>query len=110
MRWKQEVNEDGTSRFVPIDETARREAGIAIQGDIQSFISPIDGSVISDRKQLREHNKKHDVVNASEFSPEYYARKEKERANFYEGKHSRKETIERKQAIYETIMRAERNG
>jgi hypothetical protein len=109
LRWIQKVNDDGTSRFVPADEAAQA-AHTAIHGDIETFVSPIDGSVISDRAQLREHNKKHNVVNAAEFTPEFYAGKAKERADFYQGKHTTAETLVRKQEIYETIMRAERNG
>lgn len=105
-RWKQDSK---TGKLVPIDRAAiRRDLGAAVHGDIQPFVSPVDGSVISDRKQLREHNKRNNVVNAAEFTPEFYAEKAKERANFYQSKHGRAEALERKQEIYETIIRAER--
>ena len=94
--------------MIPIDEAARRATAGYVHGDIESFVSPVDGSVITDRKQLREHNKRNNVVNAGEFTPEFYERKAKERANFYQGKHAKKESLERKQEIYETIIRAER--
>jgi hypothetical protein len=64
MRWRQDAK---TGEFIPIDEAARASTGSAIHGDIQSFVSPVDGSVISDRHQLREHNKRNNVVNAAEF-------------------------------------------
>ena len=110
MKWRQKVNPDGTSRFVPADDAAvERDGGAAIHGDIQSFVSPIDGSVISDRKQLREHNKKHNVVNTSEFNPEFLERKKQERERFFKGEHTPAESLARKQELYEAFARADRN-
>ena len=108
-RWRQAIV-NGKSEFIPIDESARKADGHYIQGDIESFVSPVDGSVISDRRQLEEHNRRNNVVNAGEFTPEHYEQKAKERANFYQSNHGRRETLKRKQEIYENIMRAERNG
>lgn len=109
MRWRQDPV---THKLVPIDvAAATRDGGsAAVHGDISSFVSPVDGSVITDRKQLREHNSRNNVVNADEFSTEYYAGKAKERADFYAGKHTRQESLKRKQEIYETWVSAERNG
>jgi hypothetical protein len=108
MRWRQCAK---TGEMIPIDESAKRMGmGAAIHGDVTPFVSPVDGSIISDRRQLREHNLRNNVVNADEFTPEHYEAKAKERANFYQGKHSRGESLKRKQEIYETIIRAERKG
>ncbi len=104
-RWRQDSK---TGKLIPIDEeAARRDAQAAIHGDIQSFVSPIDGTVISDRKQYREHCEKHNVVPSAEFTPEFYAKKAKEREDFYNRNFSRAEKLKRKQEIYETWMRAE---
>ena len=81
-RWRQDAK---TLKLIPIDDSKPRSAGAVIFNDIEPFKSPIDGSIISDRKQLREHNKKHNVVQASEFSPEYYERKANERADLLSG-------------------------
>ena len=98
-----------TFKLIPADEYERpKERGHFVQGDVQSFVSPVDGSVITDRKQLREHNRKNDVVSADEFSPEFYARKQKERDRTYTGERTRQETFERKREIYQTITDAER--
>lgn len=105
MKWRQD---SVTGKLVPIDEATQRHAGHYVQGDIEPFVSPVDGSVISDRRQLAEHNKRNNVVNAAEFSQEYYDKKAQERSDFYNGKHSRQETLARKQEIYETWTRAER--
>jgi hypothetical protein len=95
-----------TNELVPRDEYVRpKEAGHAIWDDLDSFVSPIDGSVISDRKQLAEHNKKHNVVSANNFSPEFQARKTAER---HELEHGKKAVRERKEAMYEVMMEQER--
>lgn len=86
-----------------------RKGDIFVRGDIDPFVSPIDGSTIRNRKDYEEHCKKHNVVPAQEFSPEFMARKRKERERLYKGEHTAKETFARKQEIYEAIVRAERN-
>jgi hypothetical protein len=112
VRWRQSLNEEtGKYEFIPVDEAARRlETSAAVFNDITSFVSPVDGSVISDRKQLREHNKRNNVVNADEFTPEHYAAKAKERERFYNGEYTPKEQFARKQEIYDIIQRAEDHG
>jgi hypothetical protein len=112
MRWIQRINADGTSRFEPRDaEALSRDGGsAAVHGDIQPFVSPVDGSVISDRKQLREHNARNNVVNSAEFGTQHWDEKRKERDRFYSGEHTRQESFARKQEIYNTITRLEREG
>ena len=108
MRWRQDRI---TGELIPIDESSMaHNRVVAIHGDIESFISPVDRSVITDRKQLREHNKRNDVVNSEEFSKEYYAGKAKERDDFFKGKKSRAETLKNKQFLYEQWTQLERNG
>tara|TARA_R110000744_G_scaffold380361_1_gene500923 strand:- start:8414 stop:8752 length:339 start_codon:yes stop_codon:yes gene_type:complete len=112
MRWVQRLNEEtGKHEFIPRDKAAvKRDSTSAIHGDIVSFVSPVDGSVISDRKQLREHNKRNNVVNSSEFDQGFLDRKRKERDRLYTGEHTTAEKFERKQEIYNNIMRLEREG
>jgi hypothetical protein len=99
MRWKQTLNEEtGKYEFIAIDESAKRvDGGSAIHGDIKSFVSPVDGSVITDRRQLREHNKKNNVVN--------FAEKEGEKPPV-----QKDDSFARKQAMYEVITKAERGS
>ena len=104
MRWRQDAK---TGKLIPIDEAARRQTS-AIHGDIESFISPVDGSIISDRKQLREHNKRNNVVNCHEFDQGFLDRKRKERERIYTGEHTPAEKQARGMEIHEAIMRAER--
>ncbi len=109
-RWRQKYDpKTQTSEFVPIDEAAARQDGHFIQGDIDAFVSPIDGSVIRDRKQYREHCKKHGVVPASEFSPEFYERKAKERERALNCERTPEERFQIRQQMYEQMIRAERN-
>ena len=110
MRYRQVWNKElQKSEFIPIDAAARnREALSAIHGDIQPFVSPVDGTVISDRKQLREHNRRNNVVNTHEFDQSFLDRKRKERERLYTGEHTPAEKLARKQEIYENIMRSER--
>ena len=111
-RWRQHFNEEtGKSEFIPVDDAARRADGVAIHGPIEPFRSPIDGTVISGRKQYREHCEKHGVVPAAEFSNEYYERKAKERERFFTGEQTREDSFRRKQEINEIINHIEaRNG
>ena len=109
MRWRQCRH---TGQFIPIDDAARKQDeshGIIVRGNFDAFVSPVDGTVIDSHRALEQHNKRNNVVNAAEFSPEFLADKRKERERFFEGKHSREEALNRKREIYETITQAERN-
>jgi hypothetical protein len=92
--------------LIPRDEYVRpKELRHAIFGDIDSFVSPVDGSVITGRKALEEHNRKHGVVNAAEFSVEYCEQKAKER----NAPPTRREVQKRREHINEVINTLERN-
>ena len=107
-RWRQDSK---TGKLIPIDEAAiRRDAGAPAVGSFESFASPVDGSIIRNSRQLADHNKRNNVVNAAEFTPEFYAEKAKERERFYNREFTPAEKLQRKQQIYEAITRAERNG
>jgi hypothetical protein len=111
MRWRQVYNEEkGKYELVPVDAAAQRADGHSIHGDIETFRSPIDGTIISDRKQLREHNERHGVVQADEFSSTYYKEQAGKRADFFQGRKSTEEKFKIRQQIHEIIERAERNG
>jgi hypothetical protein len=110
MRWIQRINEDGTSRFDEVGTRPNGNHSASIQGDIVSFVSPVDGSVVSDRAQLREHNKRNNVVNCSEFDGAEQNKRREERERLYTGEHTPIEKLARKQEIYETMMRQERKG
>jgi hypothetical protein len=52
--------------------------------DIPEFVSPVDGSVITGRAALREHNKRHNVTNVADFTNQW-ANQAKERERMYSG-------------------------
>lgn len=110
-RWRQVFNEEtGKSEFIPIGDGHSRVAAPAVHGDIQPFVSPVDGTLITDRKQLREHNKRNNVVSASEFDDSHYKRRAEEKQRLLNGEHTREEKFARKQELYNQLIRAERNG
>lgn len=69
-RFRQVFNKDtGKYQLVEIG-AAPTSRGHAIHGDIDAFKSIVDGSVISDRGQLREHNLRNNVVNTDDLRGE----------------------------------------
>lgn len=74
-----------TGEFLPLAEweekhgkEARRSTVRGLGSDIEAFVSPIDGLVVSGRAALREHNKKHNVTNIADYSPGYFEKRGKE--------------------------------
>ena len=79
-----------TNKLVPADEVDwQRYAtrSFNVMPDVEPFVSPIDQSVIGSRSALREHNKRHGVVNYHEFDG-YWEAKRAERISVYEGTHA----------------------
>jgi len=107
MRWRQDAI---SHELIPIDEAAAKRDGHFISRDFEPFISPIDKTIVSGRKQYDEHCKRHGVVNAAEFDKAFYAQKAKERADHYEGRSSRAETQARRENINEIIGFLERTN
>jgi hypothetical protein len=52
-----------TEKGVATSENGGSPAGPYIAGDEGEFVSPIDGKTYSGRSGMREHNKRHGVVN-----------------------------------------------
>lgn len=76
-----------TNKLIPYDEYHRDEGskGPLICGDIESFVSPVDGSTITTRSQLREHNKRHGVTDSRDYSADWFKRKKAERDSKLQG-------------------------
>lgn len=69
-----------TGKLIPKNEYLRPENNAPfVMGDIQSFVSPIDGSVISDRRHLREHNTRHGVTDTRDYGAGWFEKKAQER-------------------------------
>lgn len=74
------VQDPETGKLIPKEEWhGRRISGPYVVRDIDPFISPIDGSVITSRPQLDKHNREHGVTNTADYSPEYMLSKTKDR-------------------------------
>ena len=100
-----------TLELVEITDNSGPTPRIHLIGDIESFVSPIDMTVITDRRQLREHNKKHGVVNSAEFDNAHFQQKAAEREDHYNGTaktvYGAKRKRELKRDIGETARRLE---
>lgn len=75
----------------------RKSSNIA--KSFETFKSDIDGSIISDRRQLREHNRRNGVTDGRDYSPDYMSRR-RESISRHEEKRNKKERIE---AIQHTL-------
>ena len=69
---------------------------------IEPFVSPVDGSIISDRSHLRTHNKRHEVTNVADYGPDWFDRRGKEKYNEQQGK-TPQQRRERREAINRTM-------
>jgi len=91
------VQDPKTGKLVPKNEYRRKDdGGLYIHGDLESFVSPITNEIISDRRQLREHNREHGVTNSADYSEEFMLKRSQERNNNIVGNtpQARKERIE----------------
>lgn len=111
-RWRQVWDEEKQKHvLMPIDEAAAKRDGVHdvfVRGDFDAFVSPVDGAVIRNHRQLEEHNRRNNVVSSSEFSQDYYDRKAKERERVFKGEHTTAENFARKQQLNEIINQLER--
>ena len=80
------VQDPVTGKLIPKEEY-RGEVDFLpdIHGDIEPFVSHVDGSVIRSRKELREHNARNGVVTA-EFDTAEIKQRTAEREALYGGK------------------------
>ena len=95
-----------TGKLIPKEEY-QRDADYShyIQGDIDSFVSPIDGSVISDRSHLRRHNAQHGVTDKRDYSDEYMQKRSARRVAEAQGQ-TPEARRERRELIQEALYKA----
>ena len=79
-----------------------------IQEDIAPFVSPVDGSVITGRKALSEHNKRHGVTNIRDYGDQYFERRQKELSNNTLG-NTREAKRDRVEAIKKAISEVDKH-
>jgi hypothetical protein len=77
----------------------------SIQKSIEPFKSPIDGSIISCRSHLREHNKKHGVTDIRDYSGNHFEKRGKEMYNEQIGNNPQAKR-ERQQLIEHNLHKA----
>jgi hypothetical protein len=113
-RWIQKYDKaTNTSTFIPVDEQAQKrdlaegKTTLIIRDNFESFRSIVDGSLISNHRDLENHNKRNNVVNSAEFNPEFLERKQKERKDRELGVRTKEETLRVKKEIYERVIRSE---
>lgn len=95
MTRKTWVQDPDTGKLVPKEEWRGRRGKVYIQGDIDPFISPIDGRTISSRSGLREHNAQHGVTDSRDYSKEFLVKRSHDRVDRMQGntKQDRQERI-----------------
>lgn len=71
---------------ITYDEPTER-AGI-IMGDIEPFVSPVDGSVISSRSVLREHMRQHGLAHTEDYNKPggFWEKSKQARADYLAGR------------------------
>lgn len=64
------------------------ERGGIVIGDIEPFVSPVDGTVISSRSHLREHMRQHGLAHTADYSAPggYWDKSKQARADYLAGK------------------------
>ena len=70
-----------TGKLISKDQFARKEKHHMIMKPLEAFISPITKELITDRSQLRMHNKRHGVTNSADYSPEFMKKRSDAREN-----------------------------
>lgn len=84
MRRKYRYNPATKEMELISESIGARDRGILICPDIEPFKSSVDGSVITGRRALREHNKRNDVTNPADFRS-HWEGKAKERERMFGG-------------------------
>ena len=91
----------------PISDSSNSgDRGVLVVSDIEAFKSPVDGSIITGRRALREHNKRNRVTWTEDFKGTWEAAR-KERDKVYSGDPSfdRKRRIEHLKEAYDKHSR-----
>lgn len=87
---------------VSADYVQPRPEAPNIFGDIEPFRSTVDGTVISSRSKLREHNKRNNVTFTEDFKGEWAEARRKREAEF------QARNVDRREAIREALERGRR--
>ena len=103
------IQDPVSHKLVPADTYFRPQTfSHSIHGFHEPYVSPVDGSIISDAKSLRNHNARNNVVHTSEFNGAEQGRRQAERERLLKGEHTPAETLTRKRELYERFAEADR--
>ena len=76
------VQDPETGKLIPRSEVVQKSYNApSVMGDIVDFVSPVTKELITDRGQLRRHNKKHGITNSADYSPEFMLKRSQNRVN-----------------------------
>lgn len=95
-----------THKLIPREEFLEHidNKSALIQTDIEAFVSPVDGRVISGRADLRQHNLKHGVTDPRDYGQSWFEKKAKDRQQDLElsgKKHKAKRVDDLQRAFYQ---------
>jgi hypothetical protein len=116
MRYVQIQTEDGYKLVEKGSQDDTRQTHIFVQKDVEPFRSVCDGSIVTNRRELAEHNRRNDVQHESEFGSasdraRFQGRKSAERADLMNGTavthYGRQIQRERRATILESIRKHE---
>lgn len=98
------VYDEQQKKMVEIEKAPKREDAPLILGDIEPFVSTVDGSIISSRSHLREHMKQHGLAHTSDYDKPggYWDKARKARADWLSGK-SNPDSSHRKQQLSDSF-------
>jgi len=95
--WRQIKQSDGTTKMLEVGASAHIP-----RDDLRfdcNFLSPIDGKEIRNKRELHDHNRRHNVVQTQEGHNEDWSRDARKRDRFFngnpDGKGARIEAIKR---------------
>ena len=91
-RYIQKTKPDGTNYMVEVTEQARSTTH-HVMGDIEAFVSPINGQVINTRSQLERHMREHNVAPTADFK-DHWANKEAQRRSPRADAQAKRERVE----------------
>lgn len=98
------VQDPETGDFVLKSELHRKQDAnqSARVHTFKEFQSPVDNTIIGDRKQLAAHNARHGVTNVQDYGDKYFERRGREKENERVGNNARAKS-ERRDLIRRTL-------
>lgn len=110
-RWKQVWNEDlKKHEMIEVDSGGKMPRSHFIHDDFKPFVSPIDQTVVSGRRQYDDHCRKHNVMNAAELDEGHFKQRKKAKDDHYQGARSRQEIQKSREHIHQVMEQMERKN